>query len=138
MALATLLYLLLTITISAKLWHLGPLIAVVPVVLAGWFLGPRWATILAASLLAFDLILQVWVMGKAAGDVLGSDWHWSGHVMDWFVALAADRVRNTLIELRAGRNQFAGIVGATADAVIAVDNNRRIIHFNESAEAMFG
>lgn len=40
--------------------------------------------------------------------------------------------------LRASEAKFSGILGIAADAIISVDQERRIVHFNRGAEEIFG
>jgi PAS domain S-box-containing protein len=40
--------------------------------------------------------------------------------------------------LRASEAKFSGILGIAADAIISVDHDRRIVHFNRGAEEIFG
>jgi len=40
--------------------------------------------------------------------------------------------------LRASEAMFSGILGIAADAIISVDQERRIVHFNRGAEEIFG
>ena len=49
----------------------------------------------------------------------------------------ADRAR-AADELRASETKFSGILAIAADAIISVDGNQRVVHFNEGARGMFG
>ena len=40
--------------------------------------------------------------------------------------------------LRASEAKFSGILGIAADAIISVDHDRRMVHFNRGAEEIFG
>jgi PAS domain S-box-containing protein len=42
------------------------------------------------------------------------------------------------VALRASEAKFSGILGIAADAIISVDQERRIVHFNHGAEEIFG
>ncbi len=76
--------------------------------------------------------------GNVFGLAIGHPADWVAQIIDLSVALFAARLRRTLATQQAGRNRFAGIIRATANAMISVDHNRRIVHSNESAEAIFG
>ena len=56
------------------------------------------------------------------------------------LGLAADITDRKLAEqkLRESEDRLAGIVGSAMDAIIAVDEERRIVLFNAAAEKMFG
>ncbi|HET9424869.1 MAG TPA: ATP-binding protein [Gemmatimonadaceae bacterium] len=53
-----------------------------------------------------------------------------------FAANPGERDR-ALAELRASEAKFAGILAIAADAIITVDEEERIVHFNHGAEAIF-
>ncbi len=114
------------------------MLAVVPMVLAGWFLGYRWAVFLAAASLALHFALKIQILGMGAGEAIGAEADWFAQIMALSVALGGARLRRTLAALRTRGNQLDGIVRATGDAVIAADQDRRIVYFDANAEEMFG
>ena len=63
-------------------------------------------------------------------------------VLAWFAyaSLQDDLVRRAGVEsaLRASEAKFAGILEIAADAIISVDEQHRILHFNRGAELAFG
>src|ERR1019366_7785391 len=63
-------------------------------------------------------------------------------VIPWFVrrAVLRDFGERERIEaqLRDSEARFAGILSIAADAIVSVDQDNLIVHFNHAAEAMFG
>jgi PAS domain S-box-containing protein len=63
-------------------------------------------------------------------------------VLAWFAyaSLQDDLTRRELAEraLRASEAKFSGILEIAADAIISVDEQQRILHFNRGAELIFG
>lgn len=55
-----------------------------------------------------------------------------------FAFRALQRHRRTLVELNRSERTFQGILTIAADAIISVDQDQRIVHYNHGAEAMFG
>jgi PAS domain S-box-containing protein len=65
-----------------------------------------------------------------------------GIVLAWFAyaSLADDIAKRVEVEaaLRASEGKFAGILEIAADAIISVDEQQRVLHFNRGAELTFG
>ncbi len=65
-----------------------------------------------------------------------------GCVLAWFAyaSLQDDLTRRTRDEIvvRSSEAKFAGILEIAADAIISVDEQQRILHFNRGAERIFG
>ncbi len=55
-----------------------------------------------------------------------------------FVRSRLGAQRQTEDELRASEAKFSGILAIAADAIITIDHEQRIVHFNSGAEEMFG
>ena len=65
-----------------------------------------------------------------------------GVVLAWFAyaSLQDDLARRAEVEaaLRSSEAKFAGILEIAADAIISVDEQQRVLHFNRGAEVTFG
>lgn len=55
-----------------------------------------------------------------------------------FAFNALQRLRRATRELQRSERTFQGILMIAADAIISVDEDQRIVHYNHGAEAMFG
>ncbi len=71
-------------------------------------------------------------LGNTTYDKQGQPQHMAGICVD---ITARKQIENALLESEA---QLKGIVVSTMDGIVMVDNNQRIILFNEAAEKMFG
>ena len=134
--LATLTYALCFVPLFRALGNAAPMFSMLPLVLAGWYLGLRGATVVLVVIMVLNFVLRVTVLDIEPGAAFRVSAYWGGHLLGW--AVAVDRLRQALDSLRTSREHLTGIVGATADAVIAIDDRRRITHFNSSAESIFG
>lgn len=56
----------------------------------------------------------------------------------WLLSRELQRRREVEHELRASRARFEGILAIAADAIVTVDGEQRILHFNHGAELVFG
>lgn len=63
----------------------------------------------------------------------------SGRIVRWFgVAVNIEKLKQTKAALRDSEHRLATIVNSAMDAIILVDAQQRIRHFNSAAERMFG
>src|SRR5262245_28321914 len=62
-----------------------------------------------------------------------------GKIIKWFGSnMDIDDQKHAEESLRASKERLAGIVSSAMDAIITVDDDQRIVLFNEAAERMFG
>src|SRR5262245_47213755 len=62
-----------------------------------------------------------------------------GKIIKWFGSnMDIDDKKHAEESLRESKEQLAGIVSSAMDAIITVDDDQRIVLFNEAAERMFG
>src|SRR5262245_3519756 len=75
-----------------------------------------------------------WFLARAqpGRDAEGRIVRWAGALMD------IDNLVRAEESLRESKERLSGIVSSAMDAIITVDENQRIILFNEAAERMFG
>ncbi len=97
--------------------------------LAAW----RWARALREVLRALEALGK----GRRTRPILSEVWGPAGRLIRIFNA-AAPEIQGRIDRLEEDREQLRVVLGAMADAVIAVDARRRLLFANTSADALFG
>lgn len=101
--------------------------------LVGAFLSWRWLSVLAEVTRGLEALSD----GEKARPVLTENGWPIGRLVDTFNS-AASEIQARTARLDQDRQELLVVLGAMAEAVIAVDARRRLLFANASAERMFG
>jgi two-component system phosphate regulon sensor histidine kinase PhoR len=115
----------------AMVWLWGALVTAVLAVLglAGW----RWGCAVSEVSRGLDMLGK----GKRTRQILIHVWGPMGRLIRVFNT-ATPEIQARIDQLEEDRQQLRVVLGAMAEAVIAIDPRRRLIFANTSADALFG